>query len=338
MLRAAKDEALLAVHAYDDPRQPRWLEAFYVHMHLAWHYLLLAKLKRDHIDVRLRTPDGKLERGTDGEPRTWDLSRCVAEEWPAHHPVRRNLELSLALRQRIEHRTAGLEAIAVRTAGYLQAMLVNFEALLLDAFGASESIGDQLRFPVFVDAITAGRGDEGARRRRPVPAPVEQLLEGFEAGLDPELLQDQRYELRIRLVPQLGPKAEHDAAVTFVREEDLTPEQREALATLGLLRPAAAAAAIEARIPFKFGPSSEFPRAWRALGVRPPAGDPNPERTDERYCTYDEPHRDYLYTAAFVDKVVRNADTPAKYRQLIGREPRPKAAAPASAPEAAASA
>ena len=36
MLRAAKDEALLAVHAYDDPRQPRWLEACYVHLHLAY--------------------------------------------------------------------------------------------------------------------------------------------------------------------------------------------------------------------------------------------------------------------------------------------------------------
>ena len=349
MLRAAKDEALLAVHAYDDPRQPRWLEACYVHLHLAWHYLLLAKLKRDGIDVRYRTADGRLER-VDGAPREWDLARCIEEEWPPSHPVRRNLELSLALRKRIEHRAAGLDAIAARTAGYLQASLVNFEATILSAFGAGESIGDQLRFPVFVGAITAGRAEDGDRgRTRRVPAPVEQLLAEAETDLPEELLRDPRYELRIRLIPQLGPRGASDAAVSYVREEDLTPEQREALATLGrtgtviasqelravvshgLLRPAAAAAAIEARIPFKFGASSEFPRAWRALGVRPPAGDPHPERTDERYCTYDEPHRDYLYTQAFVDKVVRNADTAAKYRQLIGREPRPKAQVAASA-------
>ena len=231
-------------------------------------------------------------------------------------------------------------------------MLVNFESMLVGAFGAAESLGDQLRFPVFVGAITAGRADgDAAPKRRGVPPPVEQLIVAAEAGLDDEVLRDPRYELRIRLTPQLGPRSASDAAVTYVREEDLTPEQREALATLGrtgtviahqelravvshgLLRPAAAAAAIEARIPFRFGPSSEFPRAWRALGVRPPAGDPHPERTDERYCTYDEPHRDYLYTPAFVDKVVRNTDTAAKYRTLIGREPRPKVA-----PEAAATA
>ncbi|HJR24877.1 MAG TPA: DUF3644 domain-containing protein, partial [Acidimicrobiales bacterium] len=232
MLRAAKDEALLAVHAYDDPRQPRWLEAAYVHLHLAWHYLLLAKLKRDGIDVRYRTPEGRIER-VDGAPREWDLARCIEEEWPADHPVRRNLELSLALRQRIEHRTAGLESIAERTAGYLQAMLVNFEALILDAFGAGESIGDQLRFPVFVGAITAGRAEDRERKRRRVPAPVEQLLADAEADLPEAVVRDQRYELRIRLTPQLGPRSATDAAVSYVREEDLTPEQREALATLG---------------------------------------------------------------------------------------------------------
>ncbi len=345
LLRAAKDEALLAVHAYDDPRQPRWLEACYVHLHLAWHYLLEAKLTRDHIDIRYRTPDGRIER-VDGQPRTWELARCIEEEWPAGHPVRSNLELTLALRARIEHRTAGLSAVANRTAGYLQAMLVNFEAALVDAFGPSESIGHELRFPVFVDAITAGRaGDAPARKAARVPSPIERLLDEYEAGLDERVLADHRYELRIRLVPQLGPRSDSDAAITFVREEDLTPDQREALATLGrtgtviahqelravashgLMRPGAAAAAIEARIPFRFGASSEFPRAWRALGVRPPAGDPHPERTDERYCTYDEPHRDYLYTQAFVDKVVRNCDTVGRYRHLIGRDPRPKASA-----------
>ncbi len=340
MLRAAKDEALLAVHAYNAPRQPRWLEAFYVHVHLAWTYLLQAKLTRDHIDFRYRDEQGRLDR-VDGAVRTWDLARCVEEEWPPDHPIRRNLELSLALHHRIEHRAAGLEAIAERTAGYLQAMLVNFETTIVDTFGAAESLGDQLRFPVFVGAITAGRGD-GAPRRRKVPAPVDRLLAEVEAAVPESIAGDQRFELRIRLVPQLGPRGASDAAITFVREEDLTPEQREALATLGrtgtviahqelravashgLMRPSAAAAAIEARIPFKFGASSEFPRAWRALGVRPPAGDAHPERTDERYCTYDEPHRDYLYTQGFVDKVVRNTDTVARYRQLIGREPRRK--------------
>jgi hypothetical protein len=63
----------------------------------------------------------------------------------------------------------------------------------------------------------------------------------------------------------------------------------------------------------------------KAPKVRPPARDPRPERTDKRHCTYDEPHGDYLYTQAFVDKVVRKNNTAPKYRAFIGREPRPKA-------------
>jgi hypothetical protein len=341
MVRAATDEALLAVELYDAPRQPRRLEGFYRHMHAAWHGVLLAKLRRDGVDPRYRDADGRLER-VDGEPRLWDLVRCIEEEWPSDHPVRKNLELSIAVRHKIELLATNLDAVMARTAGYAQAMLVNFESTLVGAFGPAVSIGDRLRFPVYVGAITAGSVPEDGRPPKRVPAGVRKVLDDFESGLPERITGDQRYELRIHLIPQEGPRTDDDMAVSFIREEDLSAEQREALATLGrtgavivrhelrsvashgLVKPGAAAAAIEARIPFKFGPSSEFPRAWRALGVRPPSGDPHPEQTDERYCTYDEPHRDYLYTQAFIDKVVRNCDTAAKYRRFIGREPRPK--------------
>lgn len=78
MLRASKDEALLAVELYNSRRQPRRLEPFYVHMQLAWLYLLHAKFRRDGIDFRHRR-NGRLVR-VDGELKTWELARCVAEE------------------------------------------------------------------------------------------------------------------------------------------------------------------------------------------------------------------------------------------------------------------
>lgn len=341
-LRASKDEALLGVELYNSPRQPRRLEAFYVHMHLAWLYLLHAKFRRSGDDFRYWS-DGRLER-VDGEPKTWDLARCVAEEWPENHPVRKNLELSIALRNKIEHRYARLDAVAARTAGYAQAMLVNYENKLIDTFGAAEGVGGELRFPVFVNSITAADMQDAVRYQASIPAGVRNLLVDFESGLDADVTGDQRYEFRIRLIPQTGARADSDLAISFVREEDLSQEQRDALAvlgrtgrvivrqqlrsvvSLGLMKPGAAAQAIEAQIPFRFSVYGPFVHSWKALNVRPPAGDPNPERTDERYCTYDEPHGDYLYTQAFVDKVVRNTNRARKYREFIGREPRLKAA------------
>lgn len=340
-LRASKEEALLAVELYNSRRQQRRLEAFYIHMHLAWLYLLHAKFRRDGVDFRYWR-DGRLER-VDGEPKTWELARCVAEEWPQNHPVRKNLELSIALRNKIEHRYANLEAIVDRTAGYAQAMLVNYETTLTDTFRPASGIGGELRFPVFVNSITAAEMQDAVRHQARIPAGVRNLLVDFETGLGPDVSGDQRYEFRIRLIPQTGPRADSDLAISFVREEDLSQDQRDALAvlgrsgtvivrqqmrsvaSLGLMKPRTAAAAIEAQIPFGFSVYGPFVHAWKALKVRPPGGDPHPEWTDERYCTYDEPHGDYLYTQAFVDKVVRNTNTARKYGEFIGREPRPKA-------------
>jgi hypothetical protein len=103
MLEGARDEALLAVDLYNQPRQPRRLEIFLVHMHVAWLYLLHASLRRQGIPYHYTLPNGRIDR-VDGEPRTWDLAECVARRWDPNHPVRKNLELTLALRHRIEHR------------------------------------------------------------------------------------------------------------------------------------------------------------------------------------------------------------------------------------------
>ena len=236
------------------------------------------------------------------------------------NPVRKNLELSIALRNRIEHRYTNADAIAERTAGYAQAMLVNYEATLIDTFGPPEGIGGELRFPVFVSSITAAEMQGTVRHQARIPAGVRNLLLDFESGLGTDVTCDQRYEFRIRLIPQTGPREDSDLAISFVREDELSPEQREALAllgrsgtvivrqqlrsvaSLGLMKPGTAAAAIEAQIPFRFSVYGAFVQTWRTLDVRPPAGDPHPERTDERYCTYDEPHSDYLYTQAFVER------------------------------------
>ncbi len=64
-----------------------------------------------------------------------------------------------------------------------------------------------------------------------------------------------------------------------------------------------------------------FTRAWRFFKVRPPAGDSAPERTDEKYCIYDEPHRDYLYSRAYVKRLIRELGTEDGYRQVLAIEP-----------------
>jgi hypothetical protein len=338
MLEGAIGEALLAVDLYNQPRQPRRLEAFFVHMHMAWLYLLHAEFRRDGIDYHYRLPNGRFDR-VDGEPKTWDLERSAAEKWPNGGPIRTNLELTIALRNKIEHRYH--EAIAVATSGYAQALLLNFEDELTTAFGSNVSLGQQLRFPIFVGELTALGEARITELRGSLPKSTRDFLARFEAELDPEIATDQRYEFRITLVPKLGSKQAADRALTFVRESDLSDSERTALLELGrsghvvvrehtrpiadagLIRPAAAVELIQARIPYVFH-MGHFVRAWKKTGCRPRRGDEHPERTDERYCVYSEPYRDYLYTTAFADKVVRETATVDKFVEFTGLPAIPK--------------
>lgn len=341
MLEGAIEEALLAVDFYNQPRQARRLEAFFVHMHLAWLYLLHAEFRRADIDYHYRLPNGRFER-IDGEPKAWDLKRCVEEKWPSAGPVRKNLELSIGLRNKIEHRYH--EAITHVASGYAQALLLNFEDELTNEFGERFSLGGHLRFPIFVGSTTPLGQARLRDLRGKLPRDARDFIAKFESDLDPAIAADPRYEFRVNVVQKLGPKSEADASLEFVREADLTPEQRAALlelgksghvyvreqshpvASKGYRKPAMAAQEISQRVPFVVG-THHVVRAWQKLKCRPAAGDPHPERTEEKYCVYDEPHGDYLYTPAFVNKAVREMSDATRFREFTGLEPQPKAEA-----------
>ena len=339
MLETAKDEAILAVDLYNRPRQARMLEAFFVHMHLAWQYLLHAEFKKDGIDFRYRDQNGRLVK-IDGEHKTWELQKCITQRWSADEPVRRNLEATVAIRNRIEHRWQ--RELTVATAGFAQSLVLNFESELCQHFGQRHSLDDALRFPLFVGTFTAEGVERMVAAQEALPASLRGFLASFHAGVDDSLADDQRYEFRVNLIPRTGPRSESDISLTFVREEDLTEEQLHALTLLGkagtvivrerirpivnsgLLRPAQVARAVNERLPFRFGLYSHFHKVWKHLRVRPPSGDEHPERTEEHYCMYDSAHGDYLYTPAFVDKVVSMLSDEATWTEVFGQSPIPK--------------
>ena len=97
-------------------------------------------------------------------------------------------------------------------------------------------------------------------------------------------------------------------------------EQIRPVASEDKMKPKPAADAIEALIPFRFG-VQHLARIWRKLNLRPPEGDSRPERTRQEFCVYDRPHRDYLYTQAFVDYVSSKARTREGFVEMTGLEP-----------------
>jgi hypothetical protein len=326
-LQASKNEACLAVDLYNRSTSERSLEGFIVHMHLAWLYLLHARFDRDDIDFRHWS--GRRLVRVEGEPKTWGLADCLAAEYADENdPVRRNVEFFIHLRNKIEHRYDKLLAVVV--AGKTQAHMLDYEEACVRIFGEAESIGDSLRFPVFLSSLTPDAVKILERTHRKLPKRVTAFIRDYDASLPEEVQGDHRYDFRVLLLPQTGPKTEADAVVRFVREEEMTDEQRQArdvvqtivrrqavpVQNMGLHKPKRVAELVEAGLGVRFNVFAHHTRAWHYYEVRPDRHAQRPELTDQRYCLWDEPHDDYLYTDAWVGKLVRDLRDPQKFEEV----------------------
>lgn len=347
MLCAARNEAVLAVHLYNDATEPRAFEAFIIHMHVAWLYLLHARFVRDGTDIRYRDRDNARRFiRVDGEYKRWELAKCVAERWPAaDEPVRKNLEFFVALRNRIEHRhDRDNRNLALAVAGHAQALLLNFEDELISTFGDSYSLATLLRFPIFIGTFTT-EGEVALRSlRNGLPADLRRFIADFHAGVTAEILSDNRFELRLNVVLQQVQRGDNALAIQFRRWDDMTDDERAAAEVLGkrghtivreqrrmvvghgLLKPREAEQRVAAVIPFQFN-SHHFLRAWQIKKIRPEKRDPHPERTDEKYCVYDELARSYGYTEAWVAYLIKACSTERGFEDATGRDPHGKRSA-----------
>ncbi|MFJ8107809.1 DUF3644 domain-containing protein [Streptomyces sp. NPDC096132] len=314
---------------------------FLTHMHKAWHYLLHAEFHKEKIDYHYRDPKTGQHQLIDGDPKAWDLDRCLRERFPDNrHPVRLNGELFVALRNKVEHRYE--HNLKIATGGRAQALVMNYEQELVAHFGAEYSLADRLRFPMTLQALTAEGREQLQEAARKLPKRTRDLVAKFDAAVDPAVLDDLRYDYRVRLVPIIGSKTDADLAINFVKLDELSEEERTVMVEAGRLGtviekvkhvevvdrgkllPKRVARLVEEQVPFEFSASHEHAIMWRRLGVRPATGALDPLATDAKYCVYSEAFGAYVYTHAWVKKVVREIGTVEKYRVFFGREPRMK--------------
>jgi hypothetical protein len=303
----------------------------------AWLYLLQAEFQRDKIDYRYKDQDGNPIL-IDKEPKLWDVLRSAKERFPAtNDPVRINLELFIALRNKVEHRYEhALRAVA---GGRAHALVINFEQELVTKFGVKHSLADRLRFPLFLESITAPERKETVQAARALRA-AQTVLAKFDAALDAEVVDDLRYDYRIRLVPILGPKSAADAAVEFVKLDDLTDDERKVMteagrsgrvitkvkrvpvSSAGCMLPKRVVSEVQERLPFAFNVGLHT-RMWKHFKLHPTGWvAPDGGETVSEFCIPDEPTRQYVYTPAWVDKIVKEIGTPEKFEAFFGTAPR----------------
>ncbi|EGJ75712.1 hypothetical protein STTU_2923 [Streptomyces sp. Tu6071] len=236
--------------------------------------------------------------------------------------------------------------LKIVTGGRAQALVVNYEQEMVAHFGPECSLADRLRFPISLQALTAEGREQLQAAAKKLPKHTRDLVAKFEAAIDPALLDDLRYDYRVRLVPIIGSKTDADLAINFVKLDELSESERRTMVEAGRLGtviekvkhvevadkdkllPGRVARLVEDQVPFEFSVHNEHAKMWRRLGVRPATGASDPHATNAKYCIYSEAFGAYVYTPAWVKKVVREIGTVEKYRSFFGREPRMKTVTP----------
>ena len=335
LLAKSREAALAAVRVYNDPLAGFRTETFIMLMVVAWNSLFQAVLERARADYYERDEEGA-QILVDGRAKvldTWQLvMRALADD--QYRDVRANLDFFLKLRNQIAHRY--LPALDVNVVGEAQAMLLNFENLLVAQFGEEAALGDRLAVPL---QLSGFRNDEALKSLRTaqaqLPTDVAEFLVRHRADLDDDILGSPRYCLQIFFVPVTANReGSADAAVRFIPPDKMTPDIEQQLAELcvvtkpritpvasaDLLRPAEVVNLVAERLPYRFTMHTHT-RCWRHYSVRPAKDAGEPEATDGRYCQWDRLMRGYGYTKAWVEKLVRDLSKDDQYEAVVGFAP-----------------
>ncbi|MFD5032575.1 DUF3644 domain-containing protein [Streptomyces sp. NPDC058405] len=302
--------------------------------------MLHAAFRKDGIDYHYKDAQTGQYKMIDGEPKAWDLEWCLKQRFAnSADPVRVNVELFVALRNKVEHRYE--HSLKIVTGGKAHALVMNYEQQTVAYFGPSYSLADQLRFPITLQSLTAEGFAQQKEAAAKLPKKTRDLVAKFEAGLDPAVKEDLRYDYRVQLVPIVGSKTDADLSLNFVKLDDLTEDERIVMNEAGRtgtvitkikhvevadknLRATQVAALVTEQVPFEFTVHGDHTEMWRRIGIRPAPGAADPYATDSRYCVFSEAFNSYLYTSSWVKKIVREIGTVDKYRAFFGKDPRMK--------------
>lgn len=341
-LQASKGEVRLAVDLYNRSGNERQLEAFIVHMNLGWTKLLQARTECDGGELYERDARGWRRKHPEGGYLYKPLRTLLGEQFTVTDPRLSNITFFQGLRNQIEHRHEA--KVAALVAGRTQALLINYEQTLVEWFGQEEALGSELRFPLFVSTITEGAAAAVKALRAQIPRGVLDWVQDFDASLEPGLTADQRFDFRIYLVAHKGPKTQADASMTFVREEELTADQRAVLnqvqtiirekhvpvEDLNGLKAGEVVEQVAARLDATFNMHMHT-QAWKFYGVRPPSDSTDRTATKPQFCYYNGTFEQYTYTPAWVEYLVRHLANAEEYGAVrVWRAPTETASAASS--------
>ena len=311
LLNKSIDSATQAISTYNDPRSTFRTGNFTVLMIIAWTSLLHAYFEREKVNYFYREENGRYKR-IDGDKKAWELLECIKQVFDQTDPVRRNIELFIRLRNKIEHRN--MPALDKELVGESQALVLNFEDWLIKEFGEKYALIDTLFVPIQLTrsikrSLPVSRDEKSAIK----------FVKDYRGLLEAEVENSQQYSFKAYLIPKIGNhRSSSDLAIEFVKYDPANPKEMEKydkavvaikekqvpVANMTLLKPSMVLEELK-----KHGYDKAMnwhTNMWRKYKVRPANKAKNKSNCKTEYCIFDKPHNDYLYTNAWVKYLVDN--------------------------------
>ena len=239
-LEKCRTAAIAAVDAYNRPG-PRFRTALYVVLIvMAWQAFFHAYFYKQNRKPWYQSRSSKHRTGVrykkvDGDPKHWDLNKCLEEYFrDLQPPVRKNLEFLLGLRNKIEHRN--LPQIDSNLYGECQAALMNLEDNLVREFGDRCRLEESLSLALQFSRTGPPEQNQAFRGLARSAQSIMDYIERFRCGLNDQVLNDHGYSYRVFLVPKIANRENStDAAIEFLHIDQSDKEQKERLYNLNVL-------------------------------------------------------------------------------------------------------
>lgn len=325
----AKESGLLALDIYNRPATTFKSEGFIVMIIIAWTSLLHAVFQKRGIDYYYKENDGTYKI-VDGDYRAWELTECLKNYFgDKDNAITSNLKFLIGLRNKIEHRY--VPTIDGHVVGECQAALLNFDDILTQEFGEYYALKEFISVPLQTSNIRTERQIEMMKKFQGEQYDlVKNYIDTYREQLEENIYQDPKYSFRVFLIPKIGNHhSSSDVAIEFIKYD---PENPEDMATYqkqialikekkvpvvnpGKLKPGEVALEVEKRIKQKFSVSYHHPLAYKYYKVRPI--EKKAEGCNIKYCQFDDAHKDFVYTQAWVDFLVDKLSNEEEYNKIF---------------------
>lgn len=328
-LEKSIESVYLAVDIYNRPQTKFRTDGYIVMMIIAWTSLLHSIFEENGVDYFYRDANDNYII-IDGDKKTWELSECIKNTDLIEQPVKDNLRFMIGLRNKIEHRF--IPELDIDVCGECQAMLLNYEELLVEKYGIGYSLQANIAIPLQLVRF----GDEN--KKDAVQKfysnnfdDIKQYICDFRNALSDDIYNDMRYSFKVFLVPKLkNNKNNNDLSMEFLNINDIdSNDYNNMLKSITLIKektieipvinkdkykPSQVCDIVSKRIDKEFK-IHHHTNAWKYYNIRKPGKQSEGCKTE--YCQFDELHGDYSYTKEWVEFLVENLSDILIYETII---------------------